>query len=405
MGGMDDQSTGMTEKRPLKLAVFGSDAAEAAQVKRIDSLLACGFVIQGFMMRRFNMNSTFQPFWDNLHLGTSVNESQGKRLLAVARSILKVVKYRRLLRDTDLIVARNLDMLMVATVAKAITPNKSPKLIYECLDINNLMTGQGLKSKIFRWIERRLLSCTSKLVVSAPDFITCYFEPYQSWYGRSVLVENKIWMRDPKDLPRPSLQDVAQRPEISETDPIVLGWIGTLRCQQSLDLLVETAKTLGPRVRIEMHGVVHHHALTDFDTAIAAHDNLDFHGPYDYPKGLRNIYQNCDAVWSQDMWQWGTNSTWLLPNRIYEASYFGCPSIAVAGTGTGVRTASGLGWTISSATSVALISFLNGLKAEELTAKRIEILRRPDSEFLQSVDEIIEAFGNTSPCSYRSTAA
>lgn len=394
----------MTQDQTLKLSVFGSDAAEAAQVKRIDALLACGFEVQGFMMRRANMNETFEPFWDNLHLCDAENENTGKRIWAVATSILKVIRHRRLLRGTDVIVARNLDMLMVAAVAQAITPEKSPKLVYECLDINNLMTGNGVKGRVFRWLERRLLGRTSSLVVSAPDFITNYFEPYQDWRGRSVLIENKIWMRNPKVMPRPDAASVPDRPEIDQDNPIVLGWIGTLRCQRSLDLLVAAAKALGPRIHIAMHGVVHHHAVKDFDSIVAAHENIGFHGPYDYPNGLEKIYQTCDVVWSQDMWQWGTNSTWLLPNRIYEASYFGCPSIAVAGTGTGNRTEDGLGWTIPEPTSDALVTHLNSLTSDSLTEMRRNILRRPDGEFLQSIDEIRDAFGVSALVNY-STAA
>ncbi len=384
----------MTDHQTLKLAVFGSDAAEAAQVKRMDSLLACGFDVQGFMMRRTNMNRSFEPFWNNLHLGVSENENQLKRLVAVATSIIKVFNNRHLLTGTDIIIARNLDMLMVAAVARKLTPQKTPRLIYECLDINNLMTGTGLKSRVFRWIERRLLSQTSTLIISAPDFVNCYFEPYQDWQGSSVLVENKIWMRNPTDLPRPRPQDVRERPEISESNPLIIGWIGTLRCQRSLDLLVETAHALGPLVRIAMHGVVHHHAIEDFEAILAANENITFDGPYDYPNGLKDVYEQCDLVWSQDMWQWGTNSTWLLPNRIYEASYFGCPSLAVAGTGTGRRTEKGLGWTIPKADSKALEDVLKTLTAEDLTAKRKAILGRHDSEFLQSIDEIRQAFAN-----------
>lgn len=382
----------MNDDKTLKLAVFGSDASEAAQVKRIDAFLACGFDVQGFMMRRANMNQTFAPFWKNLHLCDAENEKHSKRMLAVVKSIVKVLGHRDLLRGTDVIVARNLDMLMVAAVAQLVTPANSPTLVYECLDINNLMTSGGLRGKVFRWIERRLLARSTALVISAPDFLANYFEPYQGWDGPTALVENKIWIRDQGELPRPAPEDVPQRPDISEENPIVIGWIGTLRCQSSLDLLVAAAKSLGPNVQIAMHGVVHDHAVQDFDTVLAENANISFDGPYDYPGGLAEIYRDCDCVWSQDMWQWGTNSTWLLPNRIYEASYFGCPSIAVAGTGTGTRTAKGLGWTIPQPTSEALVALLQSLSANDFMTKRREILQEPDSQFLQSKEEIREAF-------------
>lgn len=378
-----------------KLAVFGTDAAEAAQVRRMNSYLACGFDVQGFMMRRANMNADFEPFWNNLHLSDVDNENQLGRMWAVAKSIPRVIANRNLLRGTDIIVARNLDMLLIAAVAQRLAPAAKPRLIYECLDINNLMTGTGAKNRVFRWIERRLLARTDTLIVSAPAFIDRYFAPVQGWTGKTALVENKIWVNDPTALPRPTPDSVVARPAVSADNPLVVGWIGTLRCQQSLDLLVAAAKALGPKVQIAMHGVVHYHAVPDFDATIAAHDNLTFHGPYPYPTGLAQVYAACDVVWSQDMWQWGTNSTWLLPNRIYEASYFGCPSLAVAGTGTGDRVDQGLGWTIPEPTPEALIALLSGLTAEDVTAMRKAILSRPDQEFLQSADEIRQALTAT----------
>lgn len=374
-----------------KLAVFGTDAAEAAQVKRMDSYLACGFDVQGFMMRRANMNTDFEPFWNNLHLSDVGNENPIGRIWAVLKSIPKVIANRRLLRDTDIIIARNLDMLLIAAIAQKLAPGGKPRLIYECLDINNMMTGTGAKNRFFRWIERRLLDKTDTLIVSAPAFIDNYFAPVQGWSGRTVLVENKIWVNDPSALPRPTPESVPTRAPISDDAPLTVGWIGTLRCQQSLDLLVAAAKALGPKVKIAMHGVVHYHAVPDFDATLAANDNLVFHGPYDYPTGLAEVYAACDVVWSQDMWQWGTNSTWLLPNRIYEASYFGCPSLAVAGTGTGDRVDQGLGWTIPAPTADALIDLLTSLTADDITAMRKAILARPDAEFLQSAEEIRDA--------------
>lgn len=374
-----------------KVAVFGADAAEAAQVKRMDALMSSGFDVQGFMMRRANMNKDFEPFWPNLHLYDTENENPKQRLIAVAKSIVKVARNRNLLRGTDVIMARNADMLMIGAVARMLTPGATPELVYECLDINNQMLGQGRKNKVFRWVERRLLARTDTLIVSAPKFIENYFAPVQGWTGRTVLVENKIWTADPAAMPRPSASDIPDRAALGDDAPLIIGWIGTLRCQQSLDLLVAAAKALGPKVQLAMHGVVHYHAVPDFDATVAAHDNITFHGPYAYPKGLGAVYQNCDVVWSQDMWQWGTNSTWLLPNRIYEASYFGCPSIAVAGTGTGDRVEQGLGWTIAEPTSDALVALIEGLSAEDLTEKRRAILDRPDREFLQSPDEMRDA--------------
>ena len=131
--------------------------------------------------------------------------------------------------------------------------------------------------------------------------------------------------------------------------------------------------------------------LPDFERMVADRENVTCYGPYDYPDGLEQIYSGCDAVWVQDLWQWGTNSTWLLPNRIYEAGYFGCPSIAVAGTETGRRVARGLGWTVPEPTADALVSLLRSLSPEEVGARRRALLAMPENSFRQSPEEITSA--------------
>ncbi len=371
---------------PLRLLVFGFDAAEAAQIRRIRSYMECGFDVLAFTMRRDNMNAEFEPFWPNIHLYDTQNQNMPGRLRAIAGSIAKVARHRDRIQGTDVIVARNLDMLMIAAAAQAMISPRPP-LIYECLDIHGLMTDDGIKGRIFRAVERRFLKRCAALIVSSPAFLHHYFEPVQGWTGPTTLIENKLWVgKDGPARPRPS-----DGTPVDTCRPLTLGWVGTLRCAQSLAVLAEAARKMGPRLKIEMHGIVHHHALPDFEAILAAHPNIRYCGPYDYPDGLADIYTRCDLVWSQDLWQWGTNSTWLLPNRIYEASYFGCPSIAVAGTETGRRVADGLGWTIPEPTADALVARLEKLPPALLHERRESLLQAPASLFRQNPDEIRDA--------------
>ncbi|QBR38573.1 glycosyl transferase (plasmid) [Leisingera sp. NJS201] len=374
--------------RPLRLLVFGFDAAEAAQIRRIRSYMECGFEVRAFTMRRDNMNAGFEPFWENVHLSHIRNENFSGRVRAIISSVGKVARNWPVLQGTDVIVARNLDMLAIAAAAQMmITPR--PPLIYECLDIHGLMTSGGAKGRLFRAAERRLLARCASLIVSSPAFLRNYFEPVQGWTGASALIENKLWA-GPDGPARPTVSGPGGRDK-EDAVPLVLGWVGTLRCSRSLALLAAAARQLGLRLRVVMHGAVHHHALPEFDAVLAAHPNMSYAGPYDYPSGLARIYEDCDLVWSQDLWQWGTNSTWLLPNRIYEASYFGCPSIAVAGTETGQRVARGLGWCIPAPSEEALVAFLRGLRPAAVAERRRALLEMPASLFRQTPEEIRDA--------------
>lgn len=164
-----------------------------------------------------------------------------------------------------------------------------------------------------------------------------------------------------------------------------LGWVGTIRCQPSLHLLAETARRMGDRLQVHVHGVVHRHVLPDFDETVAALPNLTYHGPYSYPEALPDLYGSCDIVWSQDLWQRGSNSDWLLPNRIYEASWAGCPSVAVADTETGRRIGRGrAGWTIAEPTADRLCALLATLDPETVRGRAQAMLDMPDDMFVQS---------------------
>ncbi len=370
----------MSGAAPARIEVFGFDVAEISQIRRIRAMIGLGHEVHSFTMRRANMNADFVPDWPNTHLYETQNEALGKRAAVVAGSVLRMAGHRARLRAADVIVARNLDMLAIAAAAKRIAGSRAP-LVYECLDIHGALTGQGAKSRLMRAAERRLLAGVAMLVVSSPGFIRHYFDPMQGYRGPHALWENKLAAG--AALPaRPVTRPAGD-------GPLRLGWVGTIRCQPSLDLLMALADRMGEAVQIQIHGIVHHHALQGFDAAVAARANVTYAGPYAYPDDLARLYGGCDLVWAQDLWQRGQNSDWLLPNRIYEASWAGCPSLAVAGTETGRRvTEDGLGWVIDTPDPGLLQTLLESLPRGDIRARGQALLDRPDTDFVQSPADI-----------------
>ena len=369
-----------TDPRPARIEVFGFDVAEISQIRRIRALIALGHDVHSFTMRRRNMNASFEPDWPNTHLFMTENEALARRSALIAAAIAKTARHRARLRGADVILARNLDMLAIAATARRLTGARAP-LIYECLDIHGALTGDGLPARTLRLAERRLLSQVAMLLVSSPGFVRHYFEPVQGYCGPVALWENKLAAGS--HLPdRPSARH--------RTDgPLRLGWVGTIRCAPSLALLTDLARRMGNAVEIHVHGVVHRHALLGFDAAVAAASNVFYHGPYDYPTDLPRIYGALDLVWAQDLWQRGGNSDWLLPNRIYEAGWAGCPSLAVAGTETGRRVSEdGLGWVVEAPDAGRLVDLLTGLDRTTIAARGQALLDRPAADFVQSESEV-----------------
>lgn len=372
--------------RGLKVAVFGFDVAEASQIRRIRALRALGCKVTSFCQRRQG-SPDFVPEWTNVDLGLVRHQDIKGRALGLGSAVRRALAHRQALSDADLIIARNLDLALIALTARRIASlragKRQPPLVYECLDIHDLMTAPGRKGQLMRLAERQVLSRAALVVVSSPGFTENYFRPVQHYRGPVALVENKLWLD-------PSLGMVRPRPVARAPGPITLGLVGSIRCQASVELLFRTADLMGDRLRLRFSGALHDHALQDFHAELARHPNAEWTGPYPYPQGLPGAYAGCDLVWAQDMWQRGTNSDWLLPNRIYEASWCGCPQVALAATQTGKRIAQDrLGWTIPAPDPARLAALLDRLTPDDLAHARSQLQSRPAGDFVQSPAELL----------------
>lgn len=365
-----------------RIVVFAFDITEASQIRRIAVLRRLGHDVRSVSFRRGNMNADFIPDWPNLDLGHIPNHRFAERAFRLVRALPRLLRADAIIGGADVLIARNFDLLVLATAARAVLLRRATPLVYECLDIHGLFVGRRPINRIMRFLERRLLSKIALLWVSSPGFINGYFVPTQGYNGAFALIENKLWF-DGLPPPRPGLGDPPNR-----SGPLMLGWVGSIRCKDSLRILSETALRLGPKIHIRIHGNIHRHALADFDDVIERLSNVSWHGPYQYPDDLEKIYGGCDAVWAQDLWQRGGNSDWLLPNRIYEASWFGCPSIAVADTETGRRVAEHkLGMTIPEPSADALADLLTGMDLAVLGTMRERLLEMDGDRFrLQPAD-------------------
>lgn len=366
-----------------RVTFFAFDIAEAAQIRRIRSVRSLGHDVASVSFRRANMNARFEPDWPDLSIGQTQNNSFRKRLLQLGSAVARIHRDRHVLDGSNIWIARNFDLLAVAWATRALTGRRDVRLVYECLDIHGSFTRRDILGGLMRWFERRLLSRISLLILSSPGFLRAYFDPVQGYVGEVALIENKLWMIGQSN-PRP-----AHAREPDADGPLVLGWVGSLRCAESLALLAAVAEALGSRIRIVFHGNVHRHAVPDFDAVVAGHSNITYSGAYDYPQDLGAIYRSCDLVWSQDLWQKGANSDWLLPNRIYEASFYGCPSIAIAGTETGRRVADdGLGFVLSEPSAEQLSALLTSLLPQDIAVASQRLLDKPESAFRLQPDEL-----------------
>jgi len=368
--------------RPFNIAFFGHDSNESTIRKRVRAFEAAGSKVTGFMFSRGRSGPVSAPAWENVELGLTEDGYFGRRLVQLFRALIILWSQRRLLRSADVFYARNIDMLLVARVAKAMVRSDAP-LVYEALDVHPAMTKSNVTGSILRFAERRLLSASALLVVSSPRFIEQYFSPTQKYAGEWFLLENKIFSGDANFTEMPPTA-AAVGP------PWTIGWFGVIRCRRSLDILKTIAASMPDRVIVHIRGIPSERdGITKelLDEAARELRNLFYFGVYQSPRDLPEIYNAIDLTWAVDFSANGANSDWLIPNRLYEGGLYGIPAIARRSTATGdIVEQDSRGWCFDEPFEDNVANFLkllDGLRYAE-TASR---LRKKDRSAFVDVSD------------------
>jgi len=165
-----------------------------------------------------------------------------------------------------------------------------------------------------------------------------------------------------------------------------IGWIGNLRCPRSMDLLDQLGRDFAGRVTLKFHGYPALTEIPDFQARVDANPAIEFAGRYKAPDDLASIYNGLDVVWSGDFMDAGFNSDWLLPNRVYEGGWFGCPPIAPAACETGrMVDEANTGFTVDERIEETLPALIDNLLGDpsEIANARARLLALPDENFVQ----------------------
>lgn len=361
------------------IAFFGHDANESTVLKRADAFVGQGCAVVGFMFRRDRSGLKSGAHFRNVELGSTRDRSYIRRLPRLMLGILRAARSRGTLRLAEVIYARNIDMLAVALAAKVLT-GSCALVAYEVLDIQRPFLRQDMVGAIFRLAERVMLRGCALLVVSSPDFVDRYFAPVQGRRTGWFLLENKV---------PPSALDETATVRKPAGPPWVIGWYGTLRCRRSLSALCGLADTLGDLVEIRLGGRPSLEDLTvaEIEHAIGQRPGMRYIGAYASPADLDAIYGPVHFSWCVDYIDAGSNSDWLIPNRIYEGGLLGAVALARRGTATG-RLVEGRGYGIAfdEPLEAAVATFLRGLDTRAHDQARSRLLQASPDAFVDHHD-------------------
>jgi hypothetical protein len=189
-----------------------------------------------------------------------------------------------------------------------------------------MLLSRGIEGHLLRLLENRLWREVNLLLTSSPAFAHNYFIP-RGFHSPIRLLENKVLMLN--GVSKPDLKRTISGP------PWRIGWFGIIRCRRSLDMLCSLARRAAGKVEVIIRGRPTKVVFQSLDQLTAKCPHVRFAGPYNYPADLPAIYGDVHFSWAIDYYEDGQNSTWLLPNRIYEGSLYGAVPIGVAGIETG----------------------------------------------------------------------
>ncbi|MEM5534925.1 glycosyl transferase family 1 [Neptuniibacter pectenicola] len=309
----------------MKVLYFVHDLYDAAVKKRVLMLQAGGadVVLVGFY--RSSVAPTHIGSAKVIPLARTYDASFLHRLKSVFYSLLFSSHYMPYTYDADVIICRNLEMLLLGRKVKR--KLKTIPLVYESLDIHRLLLGAGRLSNILRFVERWAVKKSNLLITSSPGFVDNYFKKINKLNKPILLLENKFFDTEMSVATTKSMKKRQQ-----DKDSYVIGWFGAIRCRKSLALLSEITRKLKGKVRVVIRGRPAYTEFEDFLDSVEREPYIEFQGEYEFPNDLAEIYSEVDFCWAIDFFEEGGNSEWLLPNRIYEGGVFNSVPIFIKGT-------------------------------------------------------------------------
>jgi succinoglycan biosynthesis protein ExoL len=207
-----------------KIAYFVHDLTDPAFHRRMQTLIAGGAMVMPIGFRRSLTGLQSVQGLSAVDLGRTMDGQLARRMFSVVGTLAKIKRLEEYVRGNDVILARNLEMLVIAARARRLYAANAT-LVYESLDIHSLLLSRHPAGSVLRLIESALWREVDLLLTSSPAFVRNYFLP-RHFCGPIRIEENKVLLLE-EEVPA----TVSTRPPLGP--PWRIGWFGMLRCRRS----------------------------------------------------------------------------------------------------------------------------------------------------------------------------
>lgn len=252
-----------------------------------------------------------------------INAPQGKpikRIIPLIKYFFKAIKLLRC-EKPDVIHAGNLDMLFIAVVYKKIF-NKCVRIVYEVADlpkytfVSKISSFKSIIAKLIQYIEKKLTSKISILILTSPYFWDKYF---------SKFIDEAKYMF----IPNTPSKELFGKYKKKYHDNFTIGFIGLVRYVEQLKMLIDAVDELDENIKIFIAGSGS--GYKDILDYSRNKDSVEIYGPYNYEKDIVSLYERIDCVYSVYDTKLD-NVKIALPNKLYEAIVCEIPIIGAKGT-------------------------------------------------------------------------
>jgi succinoglycan biosynthesis protein ExoL len=345
--------------------------------RRAAMFLEAGYDVRAYAFRRgLYEQNTYPHGVEVVDLGEVQNLKYARRVSRLLRALFIVRRREKNAHAPRLVYAFGLDMAIIACMARI----GSCPLVYEVGDVPVPLPHSTLFAKIVGALERFVLQRCAALSVTSLGFLKDYFGIIVPGIeGKTIVVENMIAREVADSFRRPESR---KRP----TMPLRIGFVGLFRYRESLVALMEAiARRKGD---FELHffgdgplrGVIQCYA--------ESHENIFNHGSFNSVSDMKTIYEAIDisyAVYDNRC----ANVRMALPNKLYEAPYFGVPIVVAENTYLSERVRElGYGFVIDPQADGFVDDWLDGLTPEKIESICSKLLGLDSRQMVERYDVI-----------------
>ena len=135
--------------RPKKIAYFVHDLSDAAVHRRVRMMVAGGAAVTPIGFRRQPNPVRDVEGIAAIDLGRTEDGRLSRRLISVVGALLTAGRLAEPLDGADVILARNLEMLTIASRARKLHAPRA-RLVHECLDVHRLLLSPRPEGRLLR---------------------------------------------------------------------------------------------------------------------------------------------------------------------------------------------------------------------------------------------------------------